>query len=50
MHDVSEGNLIFWEEIESVTVRKRSSYDRVSNCEWLPKSSCLNTQIEKHCV
>jgi len=40
---------MFWEML-SFTVRKRTSNDHVSNCEWLLISSCLNPQIEKHCV
>jgi len=32
-----------------VTVRKKISYEHVSNSEWLPRENCLNLQIQKQC-
>jgi hypothetical protein len=28
---------------------EKVSYGHVSNSEWLPRHSCLNLQIKKHC-
>jgi hypothetical protein len=39
---------VFWEVILRVVVRK-SSHLHVCNSEWLPKKSCSNLQIQKHC-
>jgi len=29
--------------------KKKSSYEHVSNYEWLPRYSCMNLQIQKFC-
>jgi hypothetical protein len=39
---IQEEGSIFWEMAESVTVRKISSFEHVSNSDWLPRYSCLN--------
>jgi len=41
---IKEENSIFWGVIAWVMVRKNSSYEHVSNSEWLPRQSCLNLQ------
>jgi hypothetical protein len=46
---ILEERLIFWEVKVSVIVRRKSSYEHVSNSEWLPRYGCLNLQIQKHC-
>ena len=34
---IQEKRAIFWEMIVSVVVRNKSSYEHVSNSEWLPR-------------
>ena len=46
--EIQEERSVFWEVIVRVVVRK-SSHEHVYNSEWLPKNSCLNLQIQKHC-
>jgi hypothetical protein len=46
---IQEGMLIVSEQVASVIVRKENSYEPVYNSEWLPKLSCLNVQMQKHC-
>jgi hypothetical protein len=46
---IEEEMSIFWEVTVSVIGRKKSSYEHVCNSEWLPRHSCLNLQIQKHC-
>ena len=29
--------------------KNKSTYEQVSNSVWLPRYSCLNQQIQKHC-
>jgi len=36
---------MFWEMIVSVIVRKRSSYEHVSNCEWLPREREIEREL-----
>ena len=45
----SGGKSIFWKMIVSVIVGKESSYERVSNSEWLSRQNCLNLRMQKHC-
>jgi hypothetical protein len=46
---IQEERSIFSEVIVSVIV-KRSSYEQLCNPEWLPRQSCINLQMKKHCV
>jgi len=43
-----EERLIFFDVIVLAS-QKKSSYELVSNSGWLPKQSCLNLQILRHC-
>jgi len=40
---IQEEGSIFWEMAVSVTMRKISSFEHVSNYDWLPRYSCLST-------
>ena len=43
----SGGKVNILEDYSIVTVReKKSSYEHVSNYEWLPRENCLNLQIQ----
>jgi len=46
---IQEEGSIFWEMAVSVTVRKISSFEHVSNYDWFPGYSCFSLQIKKCC-
>jgi hypothetical protein len=37
---------MFWEEVVTVILRKKCSYESVFNFEWLQRQSCWNVAFE----
>jgi len=37
-------------EADSIGYCQKRSYEHVCGSEWVPRQSCLNLQINKHCV